>query len=112
MLSEALVPIRMRPATRPRSRSIICTAVSSSRTARALRSSSSSPARVATPPLAHALDHGQSERCLELADLHADGGLSEPELGGSAREAPVANHRVEGPHLSQRERQIHTPKRS
>ena len=62
--------------------------------------------------LAHALDQRQPERRLELANLHADRGLGELQLGGGAREAPVAHDRVERPHLRQRERQIHTQNRA
>ena len=45
--------------------------------------------------LAHALEQGQPEALLHLADLHAHRGLGEVELGGGAGEAPVARHRLE-----------------
>src|SRR5947209_13253074 len=111
MLSEALVPIRMRPASSAQALQHLDGGLELPHGARAVLEEELACAR-RERSLAHALDEGQPERGLELADLHADRRLREPELGGGAREAPVAHHRVERPRLSQREGQVHAAKSS
>ena len=56
-------------------------------------------------PLADALEQGQTELLLELAHLHADRRLGEPELARRPGEAPVTRHRGEG--LQVRELDVH-----
>src|SRR5262245_6633257 len=46
-------------------------------------------------PLADPLEQRQPDLALELAYLHADGRLGEPELPRRPREAPVARHRLQ-----------------